>query len=230
MGEASPPPTGTVEEDVRLSDTSRVEAFSDAVFAIVITLLVLDLKPPPYRHGHLLSALLTQWPSYLAFLVSFIYVGVIWLNHHSLFRRIRRTDPGLKWINLGILFGAVIVPFPTETLAEAFAGGSVHDERVAVVLYALTAAIMGGPWWGIFTHLRAHPHLLEPWVPSSYPRAQQVRPLTGVVLYAVCGVGGWFITPWVGLGCVILVILYHAMTSEGVREGPLERLRRSAGH
>ncbi|WP_314178199.1 TMEM175 family protein [Streptomyces winkii] len=203
-----------------------MEAFSDAVFAIVITLLVLDLRPPAHRQGHLRSALLMQWPSYLAFVVSFIYVGVIWLNHHSLFRSVRRTDRGLKWINLGILFGAVVVPFPTATLAEAFAGGSVRDEKVAVVLYALTAAIMGGPWWGVFTHLRARPQLLEPSVAASYPRAQQVRPLTAVVLYAACGVGGWFITPWVGLGCVILVILYHALTSEGVREGPLQRLRK----
>ncbi|WP_308295633.1 TMEM175 family protein [Streptomyces odontomachi] len=226
-GRGARPLTAVQEEDVRLSDTGRVEAFSDAVLAIVITLLVLDLKPPPHRPGRLPYALGQLWPSYLAFLVSFCYVGVIWLNHHALFRRVRRMAIGLKWINLGILFGAVIVPFPTEILATAFAGGSRHDERVAVVVYAAAAAVMGGPWWGAFTYLRSRPHLLEPGVTASYLRIQRVRPLTGVVLYVVCGIGGWFIAPWVGLVCVIVVILYHALTSEGLYEGPLGRLVRS---
>ncbi|WP_049564093.1 TMEM175 family protein [Streptomyces sp. SBT349] len=228
MGKGPTSPGGRPEEDVRISDTGRVEAFSDAVFAIVITLLALDLRPPAHRPGELLSALVHQWPAYLAFAVSFVYVGVIWLNHHSLLRRVRKMDVGLRWINLGILLGAVIVPFPTATLAEALAEGGGHDERVAVVLYALAAAIMGGPWWGVFTYLRRHPHLLEPTVTTSYLRAQRIRPLTGVVLYAVCGSSAWFITPWLGLVCVIVVILYHGLTSEGLHEGPLGRLLASA--
>lgn len=92
--------------------TGRTEAFSDGVFAIVITLLVLDLANPHYRPGGLGAALAEQWPSYLAFGFSFVYVGVIWLNHHALFRRISRLDLGLNWINLGVLLGAVIIPFP----------------------------------------------------------------------------------------------------------------------
>jgi uncharacterized membrane protein len=221
----SPSQPPGADEDVRISDTSRVEAFSDAVFAIVITLLVLDLKPPPHRPGELGTALLTQWPSYVAFLVSFTYVGVIWLNHHSLFRNIRRMGIGLKWVNLGILLGAIIIPFPTEVLSEALArGDSVHDERVAVALYAFAAAVMAGPWWGAFTYLRRRPNLLEPTASAAYLHAQRVRPLTGLLLYVICGVGGWFITPTVGLVCVVLVILYHAVTSEGVREGLLGRI------
>ena len=193
----------------------------------MITLLVLGLRPPSQGFGKLWPALVAQWPSYLAFLVSFAYVEVIWLNHIALFRRVRRMTIGLSWIDLGILFGAVTVPFPTEVLARAFASGSGHDERVAVALYACVAAVMGGPWWGIFTYLSSRPFLLEPGVPMSYVRAQRIRPLTAVVLYAVCGIGGWFIAPWVGLVCIIAVIFYHALTSEGVHEGPLGRLIRT---
>jgi uncharacterized membrane protein len=69
--------------EVGLAATGRVEAFSDGVLAIVITLLVLELRVPQYKHGELLTALLHEWPSYLAFLVSFVYIGVIWLNHHA---------------------------------------------------------------------------------------------------------------------------------------------------
>lgn len=76
-----------------------------------------------------------------------------------------------------------------------------------------------------FDH-RGRPYLLEPTVTTRYLREQRIRPLTGVMLYVACGMGGWFLTPWVGLTCIILVILYHALRSEGVREGPLASIRR----
>jgi uncharacterized membrane protein len=111
-----------------LPSTTRTEAFSDGVSAIVITLLVLDLANPRYRPGELGDALADQWPAYLAFAASFAYVGVIWFNHHGLFRRISRLNLGLNWINLGVLAGAVIIPFPTTVLAGAFAEGAGTDE------------------------------------------------------------------------------------------------------
>ncbi|MDX3076910.1 TMEM175 family protein [Streptomyces sp. NPDC088354] len=219
-------PSGASDDDgTRLTDTGRVEAFSDGVFAIVITLLVLDLYDHDFRSGDLASALVAQWPAYVAFVVSFVYVGVIWLNHHALFRRIRRMDCGLLWINLAILFSTVIVPFPTAVLGDALAkGGGADDQRVAVVLYALVAAVMSAPWWGVFTYLCHRPALVEPGVPPRYLRAQRIRPLTGLVLYVVCGVGGWFVGPVVGMVCIGVVILYHALTSEGLHQGPAGRL------
>ncbi|MEU8567303.1 TMEM175 family protein [Streptomyces pathocidini] len=216
------PGSGT---DIRISDTGRVEAFSDGVFAIVITLLVLELTSPEHEPGGLLAGLLHQWPSYVAFLLSFLYIGVLWLNHHALFRRIGRMDAPLRWINLAILLGVVIIPFPTAVLADTFAEGhSVRDERVAVTLYALAAAVMSAPWWVVFTYLRDHPYLLEPGTSPAYFHAQRVRPLTGLVLYGICGLTGWFISPVVGLACIAIMIIYHAVTSEGLREGPLSRL------
>lgn len=216
------PADGSGGDDLRLPDTGRVEAFSDGVFAIVITLLVLDLYDHDFRPGELASALVAQWPTYLAFVVSFLYVGVIWLNHHALFRRIRRMDSGLLWINLAILFSTVIVPFPTAVLGDALAeGAGTDDQRVAVVLYALVAAVMS------FRYLCHHPDLREPGVPPRYLEAQRMRPLTGLVLYVVCGVGGWFVGPVVGMVCIAVVILYHALTSEGLREGPAGRLLRA---
>lgn len=224
------PSSPATDDGLRLSDTSRVEGFSDAVFAIVITLLVLDLYDPHHGSGELVPGLLGNWPAYVAFLVSFVYVGVIWLNHHGLFRRIRHMDVGLLWINLAILFSAVIVPFPTAVLGDAFGeAGSPHDRRVAVVLYALVAAVMSAPWWGVFSYLRDHPELLETGVSPRYLQSQRIRPLTGLVLYVVCGIGGWFVAPAVGLVCIAVVILYHALTSEGLHEGPLGRLFGAAG-
>ncbi|MEV2237910.1 TMEM175 family protein, partial [Micromonospora sp. NPDC049891] len=81
------------------SDTSRAIAFSDAVLAIIITLLVVDLRVPEVPPGRLLFGLLEQWPGYAAYLASYAYVAVVWLNHKSTFNRIKESDRGLHWVN-----------------------------------------------------------------------------------------------------------------------------------
>jgi uncharacterized membrane protein len=223
---ATPPPAGPQDNRSGLADTGRTDAFSDGVFAIVITLLVLDLANPHYRPGGLGEALARLWPAYLAFASSFVYVGVIWLNHHALFRRISRVDLVFNWINLGVLMGAVIMPFPTAVLAGAFAEGSDYDRRVAVISYATAMALMSVPWLVAFSYLGRHPELLQSGTTPGYERQQLRRPLTGIGLYAVGGLAGWFISPIVGLICIIIMIAYHALTSEGLHDGPLGRLRR----
>ncbi|HUN36922.1 MAG TPA: TMEM175 family protein [Trebonia sp.] len=219
------PGTGP-EGGAGLPATRRTEAFSDGVFAIVITLLVLDLTNPHYRPGQLGAALARDWPSFLAFGFSFVYIGVIWLNHHALFRRIRHLDLALNWINLGVLLGAVIIPFPTAVLAGAFADGSDNDRRLAVVLYALAAALMSAAWLAAFCYLGRHPELLRAETTPGYAGQQLGRPLTGIGLYALSGLVGWFISPVAGLICIVIMISYHAITSEGLHEGPVGRLLR----
>lgn len=115
------------------NETARVEAFSDGVFAIAITLLILEIRVPEAEHGALGTALAHLWPSYLAFLASFMTIGVMWLNHHRLFTRIRRCDDGLIALNLLLLLGITWLPFPTGLLAEHLRG---PGERVAGVVYA----------------------------------------------------------------------------------------------
>ncbi|WBB68124.1 TMEM175 family protein [Micromonospora sp. WMMD812] len=208
----------------RVSETDRIKAFSDGVFAIVITLLVLELRVPEYHKGGLLEGLRHEGASYLAFAVSFAYIGVIWLNHHALLRLIRGTALALNWINLAILFGAVIIPFPTAVLASAFTHGDAADQRAAVALYALAAALMSAPWLAFFAYLHRHPALRAAEVDPDHVRAQRARPLTGLVLYGLSGLLGWFVNPVLGLILIIVMIAYHAVTSEGLRAGPLGRL------
>ena len=117
------------------SETKRVEAFSDAVFAIAITLLVLEIKVPTQDQGPLVAELLRQWPSYLAFLASFLYIGVMWINHHRLFTYIRKVNDMLLVLNLFLLLGVTVVPFPTAVLAEHLHG---PDHQTAAVLYNAT--------------------------------------------------------------------------------------------
>ena len=100
------------------ADPGRAIGFSDAVIAIVITLLVIDLRPPQTEPGDLLGGLLDEWPTYLAYAASYVYLAVIWMNHKAAFARIREMDVGLQWANLGILATLALVPWPTAVIAE----------------------------------------------------------------------------------------------------------------
>jgi len=118
------------------NETGRIEAFSDGVFAIAITLLILEIQvPPQIPHGGLRNALVNLWPSYLAFLASFMTIGVMWLNHHRLFTLINKKDDGLIAFNLLLLLGITWLPFPTALLAEHLLG-SHEDQQVAALVYA----------------------------------------------------------------------------------------------
>ncbi len=115
-------------------ETGRIEAFSDGVFAIVITLLAFELRPPSVESTNangLATALLQQWPNYLAFAASFFFILVMWINHHRLFTVIRRSDNNLMLLNGLLLFGITLLPFPTLLVAEYLQ----HSEQVTAVFF-----------------------------------------------------------------------------------------------
>jgi uncharacterized membrane protein len=120
---------------------ARVEAFSDAVFAIAITLLVLEIDIPKGPDGTLWHDLLDQWPSYAAYLVSFFVIGIIWINHHGIFEHITKVDYAVLYINLAVLASVAFLPFPTALLAEHLRTGT--DEQVAAAVYNGAMALMG---------------------------------------------------------------------------------------
>jgi uncharacterized membrane protein len=116
--------------------TGRLEAFSDGVFAIAITLIVLELGVSSDAGDHLLNAILHEWPSYLAYLTSFMTIGVVWLQHSAITGELRTADATLYRLNLLVLLIVAFLPYPTK-LASEF-GRSEEAERVAVVFYGLT--------------------------------------------------------------------------------------------
>jgi uncharacterized membrane protein len=195
----------------RLSDSSRVEAFSDGVLAIVITLLVLDLRAPA---AHFLTQLSRQWPAYLAYLASFGYVGVIWVNHHQLFTRIAAVDSGLLWRNLALLLSTSVLPFPTAVLGNAFQFGSHADQVTAFVLYALVAAVMAVSWLLLFHYLSVSERLLEPNTPSSFFVAERRRALLGLVAYLLAAALA-LVVPVGSLAIVCVLPVFYGLTSEG---------------
>lgn len=205
--------------DTRLgtrSDTSRAVAFSDAIFAIIITLLVLDLRVPDVPPGRLLSGLLGQWPSYIAYLASYSYVAVVWLNHKGAFNRIQQTDRGLHWMNLLVLFTTALLPFPTIVVSHALQEHDNADQRVAIAFYALIGASLCAAWLAFFHYLTRHPDLLKEQVKDDFFRVERVRALAGVLLYVLAGVLGYLVTPLVGLAIFFLPPTFYAVTSAGL--------------
>ena len=200
---------------VRLTESTRVEAFSDGVMAIVITILVLELRVPQHEPGRLLAALASMWGAVLAFLISFIRVSVIWLNHHGLFARVRRVDRTLLWLNLGLLLNCMIIPLPTAILADALRGGDPGDLRAAAVLYAALGALQSAMWIPIFPHLRDHPELVEPGTDAALLHAQRFRPWVGVGVDVTAAIMG-LVSPVGMLVIWTFSLVYFAATSDGV--------------
>lgn len=121
-------------------DTDRLEAFSDGVIAIAITLLVLDIKLPHSSNG-LGQELLHLWPSYFAYAISFIVIGAIWINHHAMFDHIVRANHQLLLLNTLHLMFIAFLPFPTSVLADAL--HNRVDETVATAFYGGTLTVIG---------------------------------------------------------------------------------------
>src|SRR6185437_3856709 len=203
---------GSRQRGGRLSDSARVEAFSDGVLAIVITLLVLSLRVP--QGPHMLAELVSQWPAYLAYIASFGYVGVIWVNHHQLFTRIEAVDTGLMWRNLALLLVTSILPFPTAVVGNAFRYGGHASETVALILYGLVAAVMSFSWLLIFHYLFNNERLLARHTVPSFFATERKRALLGVIAYLVAAL----VAVWLPIGSLFIICgipVFYGMTIEG---------------
>lgn len=202
--------------------TVRFEAFSDGVFAIAITLLVLDLGLPSGlgEHpsgGEVLRGLGSQWPTYLAYIVSFVSVGAIWLYHSVISEHLDHVDSGLVRLNLILLLVASFLPFPTKLLAEY-----IHDrsaERVAVTVYGLTllaASTMVGVLW----RHAVREHLIHADSKDADMQALTKRLTPGLASYALMIV--------VGLALPLVAVFGYLATAVFMIV-PLRWLRRRAG-
>lgn len=143
----------------RLSETTRIEAFSDAVFAISITLLALDLVTP--APGEFAHGLLDDWSSYLSYLVAFLTIATIWMHHHSVFTRVGKVGSSVAILNLVVLLGTSLLPWPARLIGSSLRDGNLSDQTAAILLYGIVSLIFASGWISLSALLARHPELLE---------------------------------------------------------------------
>lgn len=163
--------------------TSRTEAFSDGILAIAATLLVLELKVPQVEPGGLADALLESWPSYATYVVSFLTIGIIWVNHHAVLDRIREVNRPLLFMNLMFLMAVAAIPFPTALLGDYLQAG--HDERLAAAVYGGTMSLMGVTFGAIWAYAVLSDDLLHARVDRTRARRSLWIFAAGTPLYVL---------------------------------------------
>ncbi len=190
-------------------DTTRLEAFSDGVFAIAITLLVLELKVPELaRPGGLWHALLDEWPAFGAYLTSFLIIGIMWVNHHSMFRQIVRVDRPLLFLNLFLLLWTALLPFPTALMARYLDAGT-HDAHVAAAVYSANLFLAAVAFSLVWAHAVRHGRLIAAPMDPRDERRSLIRFSSGTVVYALT-VGLAFVSAPVTLAVQFLIAAYYA--------------------
>lgn len=184
----------------------RLEAFSDGVIAVAITLLALNLAVEGPGHGPLADQLLHRWPVFAAYLISFFTVGIIWVNHHALVQQLAFVDRTALFINLVLLLFVVAIPFGTSLMASylMIPGG---DSRLAMAVYCAILEGMSLGFaalfsWSLGEGRRHHP------VPQEARRSTWFRFMAGGLLYVVAGAVA-FISPPLALGMIGAIAVYY---------------------
>ena len=187
--------------------TSRLEAFSDGVFAVAITLLVLEINVPGGED--LWHQLKDEWPSFASFVVSFWVIGIIWINHHGLLDHLKRINRPVLILNLLLLMTVVFIPFSTALMAEHLKSGA--DEKVAALVYALAFLGMGLAYNVFWTYIVKRRRELGVEIPDEELRRKTIVFNIGSPIYAVA-VAMAFISPAVVLIIISVVSVYYLFT------------------
>jgi uncharacterized membrane protein len=186
--------------------TSRIEAFSDGVFAIAATLLVLELKVPHVEPGELGGTLLGNWPSYATYVVSFLVIGIIWVNHHAVLERIRKVDRPLLFLNLVFLMAVAVIPFPTALLADYLKAG--HDEHLAAAVYGGSMTLMGVTFGSIWAYAVLSGDLLHEGIDPARARRSLWIFAAGNPLYMLA-IGASLLSAKLALAIYALLALFY---------------------
>jgi len=186
---------------------NRLEAFADGIFAIAATLLTLNLA---VSEGHPLGQeLLTIWPQYAAYAISFVTIGIIWINHHAMLQRLVSVDHAILVLNLLLLLTIGVLPFSTALMAEYL--NASHGQNLAAVVYGGSFLLMSLAFFAIQRHLLlAKPHLLQDHLTPEVRQAVLRRNATGLLPYAVATVSG-IVSPFLTLAICALVGVFYAL-------------------
>ncbi|MBE9599277.1 TMEM175 family protein [Pedobacter sp. MC2016-24] len=173
---------------------NRLEAFSDGVLAIILTIMVLELKVP---HGTSLEALIPIIPTFMSYVLSFIYVGIYWNNHHHMMQIVKNVNGKVLWANLHLLFWLSLFPFATAWMGEN------HYETWPVAVYGVIL-LMASVAYFILIRKLTQLHGPDSAVARAY--GADVKGKASAAIY-LCAIGGSFINPWIGIACYVIVAI-----------------------
>jgi uncharacterized membrane protein len=187
-------------------DTARLETFSDGVFAIAATLLILDVRLP--EDGSVTQGLLHLWPAYAAYALAFVTIGIMWINHHTVFKQIDRVDRTFLVINVLFLMVIAFVPFPTSVLAEHLQ----HDAKPAAFAYGATMTLMAVMYNALWFYAAAGRRLIaadaDERTVSGITRA--FKP--GVPIYAISMLSA-LVSSWLAFGLFEVIAIFYVLES-----------------
>ncbi len=202
----------------------RVEAFSDGVFAVAITLLIFNIQVDKAAPGELFNALMAAWPKYAAYVASFLTIGVMLMNHHGLFTRIAHLNRPLLFLNLLLLMAIVFLPFPTAQL-----GANIlvpQDAPTAASFYAASAVLIAVFFSAFWAYLFTHPDLLSPDVDREAVLRSWPRFSIGLIAYLICVPLGQVSPIGVIIVCAAMAIYYAFERLPDISRRPADALRR----
>ena len=197
----------------------RLHGFSDGVFAVAITLLVLEFHVPSVPPAQLGGALLRLWPAYASYLLSFAVVGVYWVAHWNIFHELRRGDRNLAWLNIGFLACVAFIPFPANLV------GTYGAERTAVMFYGGTLVVTGLVLRILFVYALRH-DLLD--APPGLARYAMIRQLVPPAIY-LAGLLIALVAPAVALVIYLMVPVLYIVPSPYIAGRPVAEPERPSG-
>jgi uncharacterized membrane protein len=198
--------------------TDRAATFSDGVFAIAITLLVLEIHVPEVSEHSLWHDLGELWPSFAAYVVSFFTIGIIWVNHHAQWERIDHVNRTMLFVNLVLLLTVSFLPFPTALVAEHLKNGTTDSQHIAAAVYSAALLAMGVAFFATWVYA-TRAGLLVGDLTDKQVRQLMIRNVAGNLGYAAA-VGLAFVSAPASIALCGLVALYYVPPGR-VREADL---------
>jgi uncharacterized membrane protein len=206
---------GSSVETPQEKETGRVEAFSDGVFAIAITLLILEIRVPHSEQlpegTRLLDALLEQWPAYIAYIISFVIIGIMWVNHHNLFKYIKRCDTVFLFLNGLLLMSITLVNFSTALLADYL---QHPDAQVASLVYAGISFFIAVFYNLLWRYASYNNRLLDRNTDSLWVQRVNREYLFGPLFYFIAFLLA-FVSVWFSLFIQFALAVFFAVTAAG---------------
>ena len=193
-------------------EKGRLEAFSDGVLAIIITIMVLELKVP---HDDSLNALITLWPIFLSYVLSFLYVGIYWNNHHHLFQAAKTVSGSVLWANMHLLFWLSLLPFTTGWMGENY------FTRLPMVVYGFNLLMAAFAYYVLQLRLAAT-HGSGNAIELALGR--DVKGKTSLLIYIVGIIVTWFFEPWVGFAAFTVVALIWLVPDKRMENILIQRI------